>query len=189
LFLSGVSGADVGSLVTEALDENKNPDEILSIIKQNIDSKVDSSFLAPMVAAHVMKLVFADKKGKLNLLEENTKLLTFLKTDESQIDMIVAAHDAWFDAGGDRGLIQNVFAKLLELNIVDKRAFLAWRDDEKSKKARGKKRALIQVNVWLDEIEKTLQTPLKQEENEEEEDEEEEEEEEEVDEYMQNPNR
>lgn len=118
------------------------------------DSKVDVSFLAPIVTAHIFQHAFADKAA-LNL-EPVDKYAALIKlvasTKASQMDALVAAHSTWFATGMVKGGIKSLYEKLFSAKLITAEAFVAWRDDLVTKKAPGKQQALLNVSGFLSEV-------------------------------------
>lgn len=173
---------DMTEEVAAALKQGSTPDAILKAIDSKIEATQSPSNLTPLIAAHVLGLVFTSKTElNLDAIDAWAPVLVRCQSDvEAEMKILFAAQRVWFRAGKQRKFVRPLFEKFYEAKIVSFDGLACWRDDSAKANKKGKAFALLGVNNWITEI-----TPIV---IEEEDEEEEDEEEPEVDAYLRNPN-
>lgn len=162
---------DVSKDVAASLAKGDSPDKALAIITSKLKSDMSAAELVPVVAEHVMSLVFkSKKKPKLDKITPYAKLLKRCVSGEepAMANLLFAAQGAWFDAGKDKKVIRPLFEKFHELKVVTPLGFFAWKEDRRQK-PKGKPQVLIKVSRWVIEMQPKVEEESDEEESDEEE--------------------
>jgi len=148
-FLKG--GADSGSLIEAALEEDQKPEEILDAINSVVGEDEDVSAHTRIVANYVAKKVIS---SNVKLLDQYHPLLArcIKGNPMAAVQICFALQGEWFaQKPKEKQLIITAFKKIHELKLCDHEEFYAWQTDRKEK-TKGKQKALLAVFKFLSEV-------------------------------------
>jgi hypothetical protein len=147
--------ADITGQVDNLIKSNASNDEFVKLINSSVDEKTSVNHLTSRLSSYIFARLFADKAApNYEILSQYKPLLLRVLDDESsQVEFIFEAQSAWFKlSGAAKGVLKEIFSRILDQNIVDVEAFFGWRDDTAQKSA-AKSKALLQVNAFITELE------------------------------------
>jgi hypothetical protein len=75
---------------------------------------------------------------------------------KAQTEVLFQVQDKWFQAGKAKHVGKALFVKLCGTGVVSVCALQAWREDTEHKRVVGKAPLILQMGVWLNEMELLL---------------------------------
>lgn len=75
---------------------------------------------------------------------------------KAQTEVLFQVQDKWFQAGKAKHVGKALFVKLCDTGVVSACALQAWREDTEHKQVGGKAPLILQMGVWLNEMEQKL---------------------------------
>lgn len=159
---------DCTDKVVSSITEGKSGADVVSLIKELVDEKIDPGFLAEPTGDAIFTKVFAGGEYHGDVLKDFEPVIAHVGsvTLSAQVEYIVQCHSAWFKAGVKKGQVKSAFEELSESKTISIDAFLFWKDDASSKNAPGKKKAIIQTISFVNALMTKKNTPVEVDEDE-----------------------
>ena len=176
---------DLTTDITALLSSSAPPAQVVDALNAGLAPSTPIPALTKLVTGHVFGLLFTPTAtAPSKAMAEYIPLLTRVANDgHARVLTLYAAQAAWFKAGCVKGALKDVFVGLKAAGVVKGVDVVGWRDDLKEGKGvAGKPKALLQVSLWVKEVEEEVKKERPREEEEDDEDEEDEDEDEDEDE-------
>lgn len=149
--------ADVSTDVTKKLEAEgaASVDAVLKLVNDEIDVQLSAASVVPAVSKYLFSQVFKGDTIDTDVIKTFVPLLNRClnvpKPDfEAHKDVLFAAQKKW-DKSNYSGNIKDIFISLHENELLTHEAFNLWKEDTKSK-TKGKMKALLKVNSWIESI-------------------------------------